>query len=265
MFLSPLQELPILGRNTVYIGSLFIFVLFQLPIAVAKNFSTVLAFRFLTGFFGSPALATGVSALPRFSSRSRKLMYLIGCVDGGHLAHASVSVRHGRLGVRRNGRVSASQNTSYEPLLKATFQTNNRCLPNINSREDDKLTGHNFPGPVIGGFPAQGEGWRWPIYELIWISGFALAFLALLLPETYEPTILLRRAARLRKLTGNPHLRSQSEIDAASTKASERLYEALVRPFVLAAEPTLLFANVYLGFVCEFCTQLSKHLRDFGC
>jgi DHA1 family multidrug resistance protein-like MFS transporter len=106
-------------------------------------------------------------------------------------------------------------------------------------------------GPVVGGFPAQAKGWRWPIYELIWISGFTLIFLALLLPETYEPTILLKRAARLRKLTGNPHLRSQSEIDAASTKASDRLYEALVRPFVLAAEPALLFANVYVGFVCE--------------
>jgi MFS transporter, DHA1 family, multidrug resistance protein len=63
MFLTPLQELPAIGRNPVYIGGLFIFVLFQLPIAVAKNFSTILAFRFLTGFFGSPALATGVSDL----------------------------------------------------------------------------------------------------------------------------------------------------------------------------------------------------------
>jgi DHA1 family multidrug resistance protein-like MFS transporter len=106
-------------------------------------------------------------------------------------------------------------------------------------------------GPVVGRFPAQAKGWRWPIYGLIWISGFTLIFLALLLPETYEPTILLKRTARLRKLTGNPHLRSQSEIDAASTKASDRLYEALVRPFVLAAEPALLFANVYVGFVCE--------------
>jgi len=106
-------------------------------------------------------------------------------------------------------------------------------------------------GPVIGGFPAQANGWRWPIYELIWISGFALVFLALFLPETYEPTILLRRAERLRKLTGNPYLRSQSEIDEASTSASDRLYEALVRPFILAAEPALLFANVYLGFVCQ--------------
>ena len=104
---------------------------------------------------------------------------------------------------------------------------------------------------VLGGFPAQANGWRWPIYELIWISGFALVFLALLLPETYEPTILLRRAQRLRKLTGNPNLRSQSEIDAASTTASDRLYEALVRPFTLAAEPALLFSNIYLGFVCQ--------------
>jgi DHA1 family multidrug resistance protein-like MFS transporter len=62
MFLSPLQELPVLGRNPVYIASLFIFVLLQLPIVMAKNFTTVLAFRFLTGFFGSPPLATGVSS-----------------------------------------------------------------------------------------------------------------------------------------------------------------------------------------------------------
>ena len=47
---------PAIGLNPVYIGSLFIFVLFQLPIVLAKNSSTVLAFRFLTGFFGSPAL-----------------------------------------------------------------------------------------------------------------------------------------------------------------------------------------------------------------
>jgi DHA1 family multidrug resistance protein-like MFS transporter len=36
-----------------------IFVLFQLPTLFAVNFGMLLAFRFLTGFFGSPALATG--------------------------------------------------------------------------------------------------------------------------------------------------------------------------------------------------------------
>lgn len=61
MFLTPLQEMASLGRNPVYVYGLAIFVLFNVPIITAPNFSTVLAFRFLTGFVGSPALATGVS------------------------------------------------------------------------------------------------------------------------------------------------------------------------------------------------------------
>jgi DHA1 family multidrug resistance protein-like MFS transporter len=84
----------------------------------------------------------------------------------------------------------------------------------------------------------------------MWISGFTLVFLSLLLPETYEATILLKRARRLRKLTGNPELRSQSEIDEASLTHGEVVYESLVRPFVLAAEPAVFFANLYLGLVC---------------
>lgn len=60
MFLTPLQELPSLGRNPVYIITLALFLLFNVPIVTAKNFSTILAFRFLTGFVASPALATGV-------------------------------------------------------------------------------------------------------------------------------------------------------------------------------------------------------------
>ena len=30
--------------------------------------------------------------------------------------------------------------------------------------------------PVIGGFAAMNSGWRWPVYELIFASGFSLAF-----------------------------------------------------------------------------------------
>src|SRR5580693_4529690 len=86
----------------------------------------------------------------------------------------------------------------------------------------------------------------------MWISGFTLVFLSLLLPETYEATILLKRARRLRKLTGNPDLRSQSEIDEASLTHGEVVYESLVRPFVLAAEPAVFFANLYLWPSCSF-------------
>lgn len=78
-------------------------------------------------------------------------------------------------------------------------------------------------------------------------------FLAVLLPETLDSNILFKRARRLRALTGNPNLRSQSEIDEASRSSKEVVYESLVRPFVLAAEPAVLFFNLYLGLVCESC------------
>ncbi|PBK69271.1 MFS general substrate transporter [Armillaria solidipes] len=193
MFLSPLQELPKLGRNPVYMGTLFLFVIFQIPVATAQNISTILAFRFLTGLVGSPALATGGASM--------------GDIYPMH-QYAYV------LGIWALGAVAG-------PIT----------------------------GPVVGGFAAQANGWRWPQYELLWIAGFSLIFLLLLLPETYEPTILLRRAQRLRKLTGNQELRSQSEKAAEGESFAEVMKEALTRPFILAKEPVLMFANLYIGFV----------------
>lgn len=59
MLWSPLSDFPQVGRLPVYIGTLIVFVALQFPTIYAKNFSTVLAMRFLAGFFGSPALAVG--------------------------------------------------------------------------------------------------------------------------------------------------------------------------------------------------------------
>ncbi len=63
MILTPLQELPLWGRTPVYIAAMIIFTIFQLPIIYAKNIETIMVFRFLTGFIGSPALATGGATL----------------------------------------------------------------------------------------------------------------------------------------------------------------------------------------------------------
>ncbi|KAJ3988013.1 major facilitator superfamily domain-containing protein [Lentinula detonsa] len=193
MFLSPLQELPVFGRNSIYMASLFLFIIFQIPIFTATNIQTILAFRFVTGFFGSPALATGGASMGDIYS-SRQLAYVVGIWAIG-------------------------------------------------------AVGGPIFGPVIGGFAAQANGWRWPQYELIWLSAFSFVVLMLLLPETYEPTILLQRAQRLRKLTGNQQLMSQAEKDTQGETVAEVLKEALLRPFILAKEPALMFANVYLGFV----------------
>lgn len=194
MFLTPFQELAAYGRNTIYISTLFLFTVLQIPIITATNIETILAFRFLTGFFGSPALATGGASMADLYPKHQ---------------HAYV------IGVWALGAVAG-------PIT----------------------------GPVIGGFAAQANGWRWPQYELLWISVFGFIFLSLVLPETHGPAILLKRARRLRKLTGNPQLRTQTEKDTEGESLSMVLKEALYRPLVLSIEPVLLFANVYLGFVC---------------
>lgn len=75
--LVPLQELPSLGRNPVYLTSLALFALFTMASALAKNMATVLVTRALAGFFGSPALATGGATLADMWP-SQKLAYVIG-------------------------------------------------------------------------------------------------------------------------------------------------------------------------------------------
>lgn len=59
MLWSPLSEIPKFGRRNIYVWTMLIFVLFQLPTGFAVDMPMFLVFRVLTGFFGSPALATG--------------------------------------------------------------------------------------------------------------------------------------------------------------------------------------------------------------
>ena len=63
MLWAPMSEIPQIGRNPVYIGTLLVFVIFQVPTALAVDFAMLLCFRFLTGFIGSPVLATGGASI----------------------------------------------------------------------------------------------------------------------------------------------------------------------------------------------------------
>lgn len=63
MIWAPLSELPAVGRSPVYVVTLVIFVFFQFAVIYAKNIGMLLAFRFLTGFLGSPVLATGGASM----------------------------------------------------------------------------------------------------------------------------------------------------------------------------------------------------------
>lgn len=68
-----MSEIPYIGRNPVYIGTLFAFVLLQLAVIYAKNFGMLLVFRFITGFVGSPVLATGGATIADMYKPSKQV------------------------------------------------------------------------------------------------------------------------------------------------------------------------------------------------
>ena len=62
--------------------------------------------------------------------------------------------------------------------------------------------------------------------------------------------LLYRRAARLRRVTGDVRYKSQGEIEAEHMTVGEMAMTHLVRPFVLMfVEPIVAFWNVYLALV----------------
>jgi DHA1 family multidrug resistance protein-like MFS transporter len=56
------------------------------------------------------------------------------------------------------------------------------------------------------------------------------------LPETSASNILLRRAARLRKVTGNERIRSQTEIDRRGITFKEIAIDAFIKPMEITAK-----------------------------
>lgn len=57
-------------------------------------------------------------------------------------------------------------------------------------------------GPLIGGFVAEYLGWRWTNWVVMIIAGVGWLICASM-KETYAPVILQKKAARMRKETGD--------------------------------------------------------------
>ena len=188
------SEIPQIGRNPVYIGTLIVFVALQVPTALAVNFGMLLSFRFLTGFIGSPVLATGGASLGDIYE-PKKRAYAIGIWGIAAI-----------------------------------------CGPVL--------------GPLVGGFAAQAEGWRWTIWELMWLCGFTLVLLIFFLPETSSNNILYRRTRRLRKLTGIQTLKCYPEIMGENMTGKDIALIALVRPITLNfTEPIVFLLNLYIALI----------------
>lgn len=91
-------------------------------------------------------------------------------------------------------------------------------------------------GPVVGGFVFEYLGWRWTNWVVTIVSGAAWCIVSLI-PETYAPSILRKRAAKKRKETGDDRYWCRYD----ETQAFLPLLKVnLSRPFILAVtEPIL--------------------------
>ncbi|KAJ9652238.1 hypothetical protein H2198_008478 [Neophaeococcomyces mojaviensis] len=194
LLFSPLSELPSIGRNPPYIITFILFVILAVPTALSNSYATLLVLRFLTGFMGSPALATGGATMQDMYSLL-KLPYALSVWTAGAF-----------------------------------------CAPAL--------------GPLLSGFAVMNKGWRWSLWEILWMSGPICILMFLLMPETSAGTILLRRAQRLRKLTGNANLKAQSEIDQGSKTFNAIAWEQLVKPIeICIKDPAVLFVNIYTSYI----------------
>lgn len=191
---APMSEIPVIGRNPVYIATFFIFVILSLPTALVNNFAGLLVLRFLQGFFGSPCLAN---------------------------AGATMSDMYSLLKL---------------PYAMTLWVASAFCGPAL--------------GPLLSGFAVTAKGWRWSLWEILWLSAPVLILMFLFMPETSTPNLLLRRANRLRKLTGDQRLRAQSEIDQQGLKPSAVIIDALIKPIeITVKDPAIAFVNLYSSLV----------------
>lgn len=103
-------------------------------------------------------------------------------------------------------------------------------------------------GPIVGGFTGEFAGWRWvqgvmAIFTgILWFAGI------LLLPETYAPVLLRKRAVLLHKETGKVYRSKFEEKEVLAVGKTFRI--ALLRPWTLLfREPIVLLLSIYLAIV----------------
>jgi multidrug resistance protein len=101
-------------------------------------------------------------------------------------------------------------------------------------------------GPLVGGFISDNAGWRWLYWIQLILSTIIWVVMTFTVPETYAPTILGRRAKKMRADSGDDKFVTEQDLDLRPF--SERLRVFLVRPFqLLFLEPIVLFISLYMS------------------
>ncbi|KAI1506906.1 hypothetical protein Ptr86124_014156, partial [Pyrenophora tritici-repentis] len=104
-------------------------------------------------------------------------------------------------------------------------------------------------GPIVGGFVGQAAGWRWIEGMIAVFTGVIAILYALVVPETYSPVLLAKRAAKLSEVTSKT-FKSKIELERGKKTASEAFVTALVRPWILLfCEPIVFLLAAYTAII----------------
>lgn len=96
----------------------------------------------------------------------------------------------------------------------------------------------------------NGLSWRWPFWVVMIYSGVCLILHCFIVPETFAPVLLQRKARRLRKAdpVGNKDVYAEHERGDWSAKGV--IHRAVFRPVeMVLKEKILVLVTVYLSFV----------------
>jgi multidrug resistance protein len=107
--------------------------------------------------------------------------------------------------------------------------------------------------PTAGSYLNAAKGWRWVFYLTAILGVIGTVLNMVCLSETYEPVLLQRKAARLRKETGNNDLRARSDVETQTSKL-EAFRAAMVMPLrmLLFSRPiffTSLLTAIGYGYI----------------
>lgn len=209
---GPISELY--GRKTPLFVGMLAFSIFEIPVAVATNVETIFICRFLAGLFASAPLAIVCMPFCRvnlFFAPNEEQ-------NGGLLADIFNPIDRG--------------------VAVAVFAAATFIGP--------------VAGPVIGGFITESYlRWRWTQYITAIIGFFFTTVAFFIVPETHEPTLLRRRATKLRQKTKIWAIHAKSEENAVDPKKIAENY--LLKPFqMLFLEPILFLVTLYMGFIYGF-------------
>ena len=101
-----------------------------------------------------------------------------------------------------------------------------------------------FAAPVIGGYLAEGLGWRWCVWFVTILAGAAILASFFVVKETYRPVLLEKKARKLRTETGNSALKSRCH----DQWGKDSFWKSVLRPVrLLISSPIVFLLSIYNG------------------